>query len=569
MTEIAKAYVQIIPSMEGFNTAIKKNVEGEAGEAGEKSGGIFSKMFAAGSQGGLKGFAGAAGSAMLDFGKQAVTGIAKVSGAAIAAGASAAVALGKQALDAYSEFEQLSGGAQKIFDQMDYSKIAADAQNAYKTMNISASEYLEMMNSVGATFSQTMGDEKGYNTAKIGMQAIADYASGTGKDVGMLNDKFALITRSAASYQSIADQFSGILPALSSDFLAQAQAAGYLSGNYKSLTEVPVAEYQEAVSLMLQKGVQDLGLMNNTVRESETTLAGSTAAMKAAWQNLLVGIADDQADLDALINNFVDSVITAGDNLIPRVETILGGLGQLISAAAEKLVPTVVNYIVSNLPQIVATGTQLIITLAGALIQALPQLVASIPQIINAIISGIRAQWPNIQNAGRDIVNQLGNAIKGLASSAGSWGRDMMDSFIGGIKAKFAALREAAASAAQTVKNFLGFSEPKEGPLSNFHTYAPDMMKLFAEGIYQNLGVVEKAIDGLEGIAASEINGYSMSASGYNAAALRNTVPAENSMQLRTDVRCRFEGSLAQLAMVLQPVVTAETRRVGKELAPA
>ena len=569
MTEIAKAYVQIIPSMQGFNTALKQNIEGEAGDAGEKSGGIFSKMFSAASQGGLRGFAGAAGTAMLDFGKQAVTGIAKVSGAAIAAGATAAVALGKQALEAYSQYEQLSGGAQKIFDQMDYSKIAADAQNAYKTMNISASEYLEMMNSVGATFAQTMGDEKGYNTAKTGMQAIADYASGTGKDVGMLNDKFALITRSASSYQSIADQFSGILPALSSDFLAQAQAAGYLSGSYKNLTEVPVAEYQEAVSLMLQKGVQDLGLWGNTVHESETTIAGSTAAMKAAWQNLIVGIADDQADLDALINTFVDSVITAGDNLIPRVETILGGLGKLISAAAERLVPTVVNYIVNNLPQIVSTGTQLIITLAGALIQALPQLVASIPQIINAIISGIRAQWPNIQNAGRDIVNQLGNAIKGLASSAGAWGRDMMDSFIGGIKAKFAALRDAAASAAQTVKNFLGFSEPKEGPLSNFHTYAPDMMKLFAEGIYQNLGVVEKAIDGLEGIAASEINGYSMNASGYNAAALRNTVPAESSMQLRTDVRCRFEGSLAQLAMVLQPVVTAETRRIGKELAPA
>ena len=63
MTEIAKAYVQIIPSMEGFNTAIKRNVEGEAGEVGEKSGGVFSKMFAAASQGGLRGFAGAAGTA--------------------------------------------------------------------------------------------------------------------------------------------------------------------------------------------------------------------------------------------------------------------------------------------------------------------------------------------------------------------------------------------------------------------------------------------------------------------------------------------------------------------------
>lgn len=567
MTEIAKAYVQIIPSMEGFNNTIKKTVEGEAGEAGKSSGGFFSNMFAQASQGGLKGFASAAGSAMVDLGKSALAGVAKLGSMAVAAAVPALADMGRQALEAYKDFEQLSGGAQKIFDQMDYAKIAEDAGNAYKTMNLSANEYLEMMNSVGATFSQTMGDEKGYNTAKIGMQAIADYASGTGRNVNELNEKFQMITRSTSSYQSIADQFSGILPATSKDFLDQAQAAGLLSTNYKNLTQVPVAEYQEAVSKMLEKGVADLGLTNNTIKETETTLSGSTAAMKAAWQNLLVGIADDQADLDTLINNFVDSVITAGDNLIPRVETILGGLGTLISTAAQKLVPTVVTYIVNNLPNIVQAGVQLVMTLAGALIQALPQIAAAVPQIINAIITGLKAQWPNIKNAGRDVVNQLKDAITGLASSAGAWGRDLMDNFINGIKAKFAALRDAAASAAQTVRNFLGFSEPKEGPLSNFHTYAPDMMKLFAEGIYQNLGVVEKAMDGLGSIAASEVGGYTLGAPGYSAIR-QNALPADNSMQLVTDVRCRFEGSLAQLAMILQPVVTAETHRVGTQLVP-
>ena len=567
MTEIAKAYVQIIPSMEGFNSTIKKTVEGEAGEAGKSSGGFFSNMFAQASQGGLKGFASAAGSAMVDLGKSALAGVAKLGSMAVAAAVPALADMGKQALEAYKDFEQLSGGAQKIFDQMDYSKIAEDAGNAYKTMNLSANEYLEMMNSVGATFSQTMGDEKGYNTAKIGMQAIADYASGTGRNVNELNEKFQMITRSTSSYQSIADQFSGILPATSKGFLEQAQAAGLLGQNYTNLTQVPVAEYQEAVSKMLEKGVADLGLTNNTIRETETTLSGSTAAMKAAWQNLLVGIADDQADLDTLINNFVDSVITAGDNLIPRVETILGGLGTLISTAAQKLVPTVVTYIVNNLPNIVQAGVQLVMTLAGALIQALPQIAAAVPQIINAIITGLKAQWPNIKNAGRDVVNQLKDAITGLASSAGAWGRDLMDNFINGIKAKFAALRDAAASAAQTVRNFLGFSEPKEGPLSNFHTYAPDMMKLFAEGIYQNLGVVEKAMDGLGSIAASEAGGYTLGAPGYSAVR-QNALPADNNMQLVTDVRCRFEGSLAQLAMILQPVVTAETHRVGAELVP-
>ena len=571
MTEIAKAYVQIIPSMEGFNTAIKRNVEGEAGKAGESSGGIFSRMFAQATQGGLKGFASAAGSAMLDLGKTALSGVAKLGGLAAAAAVPALTEMGRQALNAYKDFEQLSGGAQKIFDQMDYSKIAEDANNAYKTMNLSANEYLEMINSVGAAFSQTMGDEKGYNTAKAGMQAIADYASGTGRDVNELNTKFQMITRSTSSYQSIADQFSGILPATSKDFLAQAQAAGILSQNYRELTQVPVAEYQEAVSKMLEKGVADLGLTNNTIKETKTTLSGSIAAMKASWQNLLVGIADDQADLDTLINNFVDSVITAGDNLIPRVETILGGLGKLVSSAAEKLVPTVATYIVNNLPSIVQAGIQLIITLAGALIQALPQLIASVPQIIRAIVDGIRNQFGSINSVGRDIVNTLGSAIRGLAGSAWSWGSDLMSNFIGGIRAWFGNLYSTAASIASIVRSYIGFSEPEMGPLSNFHEFAPDMMKLFAEGIYANSNVVENAINSVAGIAASEIEtGLGVGAAGNTAGySQSNAMPASADALFTTNVRVKFEGSLSQLAMILQPVVTAETQRIGKELVPA
>ena len=201
-----------------------------------------------------------------------------------------------QSVEAYGEYEQLVGGAKKIFDEMDYSVIAQDAQSAFESMNLSASQYLSMMNSVGATFAQTMGDEKGYLTAKVGMQAIADYSSGTGRSVEELNQKFALITRSTSSYQSIADQFAGILPATSKDFLDQAKAAGYLSGKYTDLTKVPIAEYQEAVAKMLEKGVKDMGLAGNTAAETAYTLTGSLAGMKSSWKNVLatmVGGGDD------------------------------------------------------------------------------------------------------------------------------------------------------------------------------------------------------------------------------------------------------------------------------------
>ena len=93
-----------------------------------------------------------------------VGSVAKVSGLAIAAGIKVAEtsvkALATASIKGYAEYEQLEGGMQKIFNEVDYNKIAEDAQNAYKTMNISASQYMETIAGVGATFAQTMGDQK-------------------------------------------------------------------------------------------------------------------------------------------------------------------------------------------------------------------------------------------------------------------------------------------------------------------------------------------------------------------------------------------------------------------------
>lgn len=233
----------------------------------------------------------------------------------------------------FMDFEQLSGGAQKIFDEIDYSKIQADASDAFRNMGMSVNEYLEAINQTGATFAQTMGDAKGYETAKAGMQAISDYASGTGKSVDELNEKYAMITRSTGSYQSIADQFSGILPATSADFLEQAQAAGLLSSEYEKLTEVPVAEYQEAVTQMLGKGVDALGLTENTAHEASETLSGSFSAASAAWDNMLTAIGDGGADIDMkkTADDLVTSLGDAISNSTERVGVIGTTLGELVA----------------------------------------------------------------------------------------------------------------------------------------------------------------------------------------------------------------------------------------------
>ena len=242
---------------------------------------------------------------------------------------SAASAIGDAFADMITgamDYQQLAGGVEKIFDQANIDQILRDANAAYKDLNMSANEYLASINQTGAAFAQTMGDQKGYDIARKGMLAISDYASGTGRSIDELNDKYALITRSTSSYQSIADQFSGILPATSKDFLAQAQAAGYLSKEYKSLTEVPIAEYQEAVTQMLEKGVDDMGLAGNTAAESAETMSGSLAMLSSAWSNLLANMLNENANFGESFDALLESIGAVIANFAPRILTFFGSL---------------------------------------------------------------------------------------------------------------------------------------------------------------------------------------------------------------------------------------------------
>ena len=259
------------------------------------------------------------------------------------------VDFGKAAFDAYSEYQQLAGGVEKIFDEIDNQRVLDDATNAFINLNMSANEYLAAINQTGAMFSQTMGDEKGYETAKAGMQAISDYATGTGRDINELNQKFAAITRSTGSYQSIADQFAGILPATSKDFLEQAKAAGILADGYEQLTDVPVAEYQEAVTKMLEKGVADLGLTGNTFNESLGTLSGSILATQSAWKNLVAEFGKPDADIGARISDMMYVLLGNGGNgLIHNVVVEVGHIARNMISALADAIGSGADWLLSN-----------------------------------------------------------------------------------------------------------------------------------------------------------------------------------------------------------------------------
>lgn len=336
---------------------------------------------------------------------------AKIGTAAVGAAAAGITALTKSAVDGFAEYEQLAGGAGKIFDEMNQADILRDAQNAYKDLGLSANQYLAVINDVGATFAATMGDAAGYEAAKTGLKAISDYASGTGKNVDELSQKFTLITRSTSSYQSIADQFSGILPATSAGFLEQAQAAGVLSGKYKQLTEVPIDEYQAAVSKMLEKGVADLGLANNTMDEAFSTLSGSLAMAKGAWSNLVTGLANDSADLDTLINNFVESVVAASKNIIPTIGKALNGIGELINEVVPIALEYIPQIIAEFLPKIAESAVGIVTSIGTAIFDNIDQILEWGQNMLDTLLEGINSSTGNISSVVTQIVTTFGTFI--------------------------------------------------------------------------------------------------------------------------------------------------------------
>lgn len=343
----------------------------------------------------------------------AFNGLKKVAGVSFKAltvglGA-AATAIGKVVYESYQAvgtYEQLKGGMEKIFDQADTSKIMKDANEAYKTLGMSANQYLTVINDTGATFAATMGDQKGYDTAKTGIQAISDYASGTGKSIDLLSEKFTLITRSTSSYQSIADQFSGVLPATSKDFLKQAQAAGYLSTKYSELTKVPVAEYQEAVSKMLQKGVADLGLTQNTAMEATETVTGSLGMMKGAWSNLLVAMGTGE-NLDKHFDNLLEAAGAFGTQILPVVEKSLESIGKLVEKSAPIIADKLPKLCDDLLPPLLSAATELL----KGVIKALPTIFKTIIKELPDILKGVGEAIVEAFGGDSAIVGKFGESL--------------------------------------------------------------------------------------------------------------------------------------------------------------
>ena len=314
-------------------------------------------------------------------------GIAKGVAVGVGVASTAVIGLGKQAVDAYGNYEQLVGGVETLFKE-NASTVIKNASNAYKTAGMSANAYMETVTSFSASLLQSVGGDtvKASEMADMAITDMADNANKMGTSMEMIQN----------AYQGFAKQNYTMLDNLKLGYggtksemerlLADAQAISGIQYDISSYADVVDAIH------VIQT---EMGITGTTAKEASSTIQGSIASMGSAWQNLLTGFADPTQNLDQLLNNFVDSVITVGDNLIPRVSMILESITKLISSLAPKLVAEVPNIVSQLLPSIIQGAVSII----DAIVQALPQLIDTIVGMLPQFIAGIQQIFTGIIEA--------------------------------------------------------------------------------------------------------------------------------------------------------------------------
>jgi phage-related protein len=331
---------------------------------------------------------------------------AKWGAAAATAAATATAALVKSAVTAYSDYEQLVGGVETLFKDS-ASEVQKYAANAYQTAGLFANEYMETVTGFSASLLQSLdGDTKAAaEKANVAITDMSDNANKMGTSMesiqnayqGFAKQNYTMLDNLKLGYGGTKEEMQRLL-----------EDAEKLSGQKFDLSSY--ADIVDAIHVVQT----EMGITGTTAKEAATTIQGSVNMTKAAWQNLVVGIADDTQDFDGLVNNFVESVTTAGNNILPRVEIALKGVGTLVEKLAPIVAKTVPNIVSTTLPSMIKAGTSMIRALLDGLLKAVPELIPCFKNIVNQLISVIVTNLPMILNAA---VTIAGAIVSGLVEA--------------------------------------------------------------------------------------------------------------------------------------------------------
>ena len=154
-----------------------------------------------------------------------------------------------------------------------------------------------------------------------------------------------------------------------------------------------------------------LGIAGATALEASTTIEGSVISMKGAWENLVVGIADDNADFSQLMTNFVDSVGTVAENILPRVQIALTGVGDLIDGLFPVIVEKIPAIFESVIPKLAESAVKIVESLMNGISQNQDSLITTAFSVISTLATGILNLLPQIVTLGLELLVSLATGI--------------------------------------------------------------------------------------------------------------------------------------------------------------
>lgn len=386
MSSIFELFGSIVLDTSGAEKALAK-----VSKAGQKVGSVLGKGFKL------------AGQAALQMGK--------VIGAGVTAGTAAMGKLVSSAMSAYANYEQLEGGVQKLFGDDAQNLVMEYARNAYRTAGLCANEYMDTVTSFSASLISSLGKDTVAAAAYVDLAItdMADNANTFGSSMediqnaykGFSKGNYTMLDNLKLGYGGTQKEMERLLT-----------DASKLSG-----VKYDISSFADIIAAIheIQK---DQGIFETTKNEAEKTISGSVNAAKAAWQNLLSGLADGNQDIDQLVGNLADSVMKAVNQIVPRLQTMAPRLVQAVQTLVSTLAPQLPGIINSILPGMVEAATTLITGLADVLPDLLGSIIDVLPNVVKQIGGALKKLFPSLLKTFKSLIGKID--FKGLGTAIGS-----------------------------------------------------------------------------------------------------------------------------------------------------
>ena len=356
--------------------------------------------------------------------KANLLGSAIVSG--IKAVASGIKSLISGAIEGYGEYEQLVGGVETLFGSS-ADTVIKNAENAYKTAGLSANAYMETVTSFSASLLQSMGNdtEAAAKKADLALTDMSDNANKMGTDMqsiqnayqGFSKQNYTMLDNLKLGYGGTKEEMERLI--------ADANALNAAQGNYTNYSIESYADIVDAIHTVQT----EMGITGTTALEASTTIEGSIGAMKAAYQNFVTGLGDQNADIGALTEELIQTVGNVAKNVLPVIENVIKNIAETVKKQGPDMITKFVAYATEKLPEVLKLGIQLIVSLVKGLAQNLPELLKGTLALVDAIISAFLDSLPDIIEVGKDIVRGVWEGIKAM----GAWLGEKVSSFFSGI----------------------------------------------------------------------------------------------------------------------------------------